>query len=329
MEQTARMLEDSVFYHKNNGSDHLISGFGWEMSPAKLGALGPYSENMVVAHFEREAYFVNHKKSAAQNGFKNMFAMPYGPVKVLKHTKGAWTNVPHSKRNHSLFFMGQADGRPSYKERRIAVRKLPKAFPDAILVQTDGSQKTHRNPALLRTEGLTDDDPWELHAPLPECGIGRNRRYSGCRGDRNIDQFVKLGLQSKYWLVIHGDTPSTSRLYDAVQLGAVPFVISADFDYYAMPYPEDLAWHKFAVFVNSHAFNQDPVVELQKAIKHAESKGLHKHLAMARKAIDWTEDGHCQGTMVLYHVARVFLGRSDLPPASELGFCHPFQKGSH
>merc|ERR1719291_36131 len=103
-----------------------------------------------------------------------------------------------------------------------------------------------------------------------------------------------MGSKAKYWLVPRGDTPSSSRLYDSIHFGAMPIVISDDFEKVGMPYPDDFPWDRVLTFIGQDAFAQDPVGEVRSAMQRKRYHAFKRTLPLAHAALDWTAPGNCQ-----------------------------------
>jgi len=243
-----------------------------------------------------------------------MITVPYGPAGVKGDEVIDTVKVPREK-SHRLIFMGRADGRPPYQPRRVALRMLPKAFPDSVLVET--------LIGYYRKGVVTASDPAALHTPLPNCSeLPQDRRLNGCSIDGSHSEYTELAKASKYFLVIKGDGPSTSRLSDAIHFGAVPIVISNGFIYAAMPFPKELPWGELAVFVNQTKFMQDPVgvidLAMERAAVLAERSDMRR---LARDALDWSTPSPCLVTALVTDVARRYLGGHNLMPAYRTSLC--------
>lgn len=50
--------------------------------------------------------------------------------------------------------------------------------------------------------------------------------------------------------MIHGDTPSTSRLYDAIRSGSLPIFISNDIIEQGLPFVDKIYYEDFAFFID-------------------------------------------------------------------------------
>lgn len=325
LDSLASYLNDSRYFHRKRGADHLIAAFQFDI---KVGGWGchyfssatvlknPSLTNMLVAHFENR-------------DFDGAVSIPYGAQRPDLDEAA----IPSfDTRSRSFFLMGQADCRFEYRERRVALTKLPSAFLDSAIIETEfkliNSQKTntqHSEDCSGNTEFNTSTYPAELVIPpLPYCSSLPTDAHSGCRySGFNDEKYIEYGLDSKYFLMIHGDSPSSSRLYDAIHFGAIPFIIADNFSQLAMPFPDELPWQEFAVFITQRAFFEDPVAEMQKAmhlVKDKQSMFLER-LTEAKLALDWSVGGDCMGTVLLTHIARHHFGQKHLPPGGSSPDC--------
>lgn len=57
-------------------------------------------------------------------------------------------------------------------------------------------------------------------------------------------------MQSKFGLVIRGDSPSTSRFYDLIASGTIPIVISKYLLAEGLPFTDKIDYEKFTFFVD-------------------------------------------------------------------------------
>lgn len=311
LDSLASYLKDSHYFPRNKGADHLIAAFQFDLivghSYFSLATVlkNPSLTNMIVARFEN-------------NGrFDAELSIPYG---VQRPDLDEAAIPSFDARSRSLFIMGQADCRFAYRERRVALTKLPSAFPDSAIIQTGGPQNCSEN-----LQFNTSTYPPELMIPpLPKCSSLPANARTGCQYSGSTDEeYIDYGIDSKYFLMIHGDSPSSSRLYDAIHLGAIPFIIADNFTQQAMPFPDELPWQQFAVFITQQAFFEDPVTEMQKAmnlVKNNQSMFLER-LAEVKLALDWSVGGDCMGTVLLTHIARHHFGQKHLPPGGSSPDC--------
>ena len=76
------------------------------------------------------------------------------------------------------------------------------------------------------------------------------KQCSNCKAyDGLFQNYRQLMINSKFALVIHGDTCSTSRLYDAIAAGAIPVILSDELYAQGLPFLRQVPWFDFAIFI--------------------------------------------------------------------------------
>jgi len=282
MRELEGMMDNSSSFRRSQGRDHLVSAFSWRARRLRaLGAFEKHMSGMIVMHVER--------------GFwPHTVVAPYANIGVT--TREIKTR-PLAERQRSLFFMGQADFRRSYKTRRLALHHLPPVFPQSVLVRI---VEPHVSPRERRH-----------HEDLPHCKVPGF--VSGCTMGRSFANYTYMGGQSNYSLVIHGDTPSTSRLYDGLVFDQVPVIISDTWRSLAMPFAEALPWDDMAVFVSQEEFEQSTQNTTMSAVAAASDPRRLQSWRRARPALDWSLEGTCVATAVLLDAAREHIGSAGLP----------------
>jgi hypothetical protein len=68
---------------------------------------------------------------------------------------------------------------------------------------------------------------------------------------------------SKFCLVVRGDTPHSHALFNAVKVGCIPVVISDWYPFYAPPFPTTLDMQDFCIFLPEEEFLSNPEKALQ------------------------------------------------------------------
>ena len=63
-------------------------------------------------------------------------------------------------------------------------------------------------------------------------------------------------------LVISGDTPTTSRLYDALAVGAIPVILSDHLFETGLPFMSTVPWHAMVFWIPERSINGHAVHEL-------------------------------------------------------------------
>jgi len=274
MRELKSMMDNSSSFRRSQGKDHVISAFAWKAAlEGALGDFGPQMSGMIVLHFEKRT-----------RTWRRAVVVPYGNIGV-GHLDVKMP--PLAERQRALFFMGQADSRKTFTTRRIALHKLPPAY--------------YRS-ALIRARDREDKRPEDL----PPCKVPGF--VSGCVAGRSYGEYVLLGGQSNYSLVIHGDSPSTSRIYDGIVFDQVPVIVSDGWKEMAMPFSDALPWDSMAVFVSQWEFERSPVDAMRSAVAKASEPSRLQAWRRARGALDWSLEGTCAATAVLLEVADQHLG---------------------
>jgi len=74
-----------------------------------------------------------------------------------------------------------------------------------------------------------------------------SKMWSGSVSQSSLDQFIDITSRSKFALCPRGYGNTSFRLYESMQLGAVPVYISDDF---CLPWNDEINWDDFCVLVN-------------------------------------------------------------------------------
>ena len=72
-----------------------------------------------------------------------------------------------------------------------------------------------------------------------------------------LDEFITITSRSKFALCPRGYGNTSFRMYEAMQLGAVPVYISDDF---FLPWSDELNWNEFCIIIDSKNLNQLPSI---------------------------------------------------------------------
>ena len=71
--------------------------------------------------------------------------------------------------------------------------------------------------------------------------------------------YRKYLVQSKFALIIHGDTPTTSRLYDAIANMQIPVFLSPTIYVEGLPFLDKVPWYDFSVFIDPYVSSMEEV----------------------------------------------------------------------
>ena len=149
------------------------------------------------------------------------------------------------KRNHTLFFIGQADQRTAYRHRVKAISSLTGIGENNVLLGTPCR------------DGV-----------LPQC----NHSDSGCCVPRiELNEFLHLMRESKWNLMIGGDTASSGRFPEAIAMGVPNIIISPDVQHY-LSYQCIIPWKNFTILTNPNIFQEHPETTIQEALSKYDSK---------------------------------------------------------
>jgi hypothetical protein len=188
--------------------------------------------------------------------------------------------VPYEK-DTTLFFMGQADRRDAYRLRRFAIEKL-------------GSIT---NSKIVCVGSCTRD--------LPLCQATENA--SGCRANFSRTDYIDTLVRSKFGLMMSGDTPSSSRIYDYISAGAIPIIIGDRFREHAASFTHDIPWESFSFTISESAFRTKPVDSVTNILNSPDNAITSKLNALhqVRTALDWySEQGTRVPSLILREAAR-------------------------
>ena len=186
--------------------------------------------------------------------------------------------------------MGQIDSRPEYGIRaRIGAALLEDQHAVGLYVSTTVS------PAGPARDLHPDPRFAELCAAEAECL--ETGRCIGCTWpllDAPVSAtkqatYLNLMRHAQFSLVILGDTPSTSRMYDAISAGTVPVIVSDEIWAVGLPFPTIVPWQGMALRVSEHetevwkSFNQE-----LNAIPDDTLENVRRLLAEHRDDLLWT-----------------------------------------
>ena len=95
--------------------------------------------------------------------------------------------------------------------------------------------------------------------------------------------YAELHRRSKYMLVISGDTPTTSRLYDALAAGMIPVVVSDYMFEVGLPFPSTVPWHSMVFWIPERFLSGSSI---QKLILDAPEREIVRRLTLIQKHRD-------------------------------------------
>lgn len=213
-----KALKSSKWFHRSRGADHLIAGWHHAFS---AWAINHYSgilpeeflqliENVTMTRYE--AYGQSKWLRRFDNALKP-FSLFRSPWEVTKRS----IIVPYIADDNIPLI-------EPYYETWVKRKNM-------IWYHTRTAGSAH-GATVLRHRPWLDPNKFNQERCL-SCNIGRG----------NIDR--KLWLlgwsQSRFCLVIRGDTPSSHALYNAIRGGCIPILISHGFDKVSFPFRQHLS----------------------------------------------------------------------------------------
>ena len=263
MDSMAKYIISTEHYQKNNGIDHLIvsSHFKIRNNPKWKLFSSDFSKmlkNMTFGNFEikdnANYNFGRYRKWFAQ--WRCSIVVPY--VDYSKMTS-QYTSIENQEiiekeqmtfeswknRHYSFLFMGGLDGRRSYFTRRNLNWKCKEGFFSSAI---NGRTKQPFNHNYIYAASS-----WKK-ASVSGGNCNETQCLTRCHNcilTQNLKKnYTNFLMDSKFALVVHGDTPSTSRLYDAISSGSLPIIISSDLYEQALPFISNVPWFDFAFFIS-------------------------------------------------------------------------------
>ena len=87
-------------------------------------------------------------------------------------------------------------------------------------------------------------------------------KCTNCTATHEMQQFYdSYSILSKFAIVVHGDSSTTSRLYDAVANLQIPVILSPTIYYEGLPFLTSVPWSEFCIFI-------DPVISPVEEVAH-------------------------------------------------------------
>ena len=166
-----------------------------------------------------------------------------------------WKNLPID-----LFFVGRIH-HPSYKTRKNVCQTLKKS----VLI----NRSTNFTYICAETHGGVHSGTaysGKTKKHWSDCKFDscHNRlRCSACHFTEELSTYYQeFMLNTKFQLIIHGDTASTSRLYDALTNGQIPIIISPGLYSVGLPFSDKIPWNDLAFFVPYTAWDSGSYLEI-------------------------------------------------------------------
>ena len=166
--------------------------------------------------------------------------------KKLKDTKTAFKNW--KKREYDFFFVGRMGHKLSYQTRRVISESLELVHQKML----EKGKEAHylmaesHNPVIPYQMVGQKEKPnpnEDMYRPCKFSDCVNLKRCASCQLNRGVQTLHnQIGLDSKFALIIHGDSSTTSRLYDAIYNGLIPIIISPTIFKDGLPFESIVPW---------------------------------------------------------------------------------------
>lgn len=151
-------------------------------------------------------------------------------------------------RRYQIFFMGRFyKNHKSYILRNEIGKTLHQNIP----------KLNSNKPAYRYIFGDRKDKTGKL-APCENCDVSCS--YCALQ-ELDIAQYLDWSFDSKFSLIMHGDSPSTSRLYDAIASGSIPIIISRFLERDGLPFTDIVPYRQFMFFIDEAKYKPYEIVE--------------------------------------------------------------------
>lgn len=160
-------------------------------------------------------------------------------------------------REFDFIFMGQYSQKASYADRYA----LGKFLQSTLLHQNGSSPRMGHDFGPMKflyattiqnckNCNATQLQEYPKFDSCDESLCMENKNCANCLLTANQQKnYTNFLINSKFSLIIHGDTPSTSRLYDSISSGCLPIVISSELYEQGLPFTSKVNYLDFMFFI--------------------------------------------------------------------------------
>lgn len=177
---------------------------------------------------------------------------PGGSIESYRYPLGHYAQMLQ-KRKHKFFFVGQADHRPAYAERRkLFSSKIPFICSEGVIIRTSGGPE--------ELEECEKDFLCQCQMP------------KGWRGDAS----AQMLLDSLFAFHIKGDDYYSARIVDIISSGSIPIVVDKALYGMSISGQCHAPWREMAIYLNLDAYNANPESAIHQAINSLTHQDIEK-----------------------------------------------------
>jgi hypothetical protein len=93
------------------------------------------------------------------------------------------------------------------------------------------------------------------------------------------DEWKRNIINSRFTLVVRGDTPGSHAFVNGISAGCIPIIVSDLFEYGATPFNNVIPLHKYSVVIPEKAFMDNPTI-LMKTIEGLSEETIRSKLSV-------------------------------------------------
>jgi hypothetical protein len=136
-----------------------------------------------------------------------------------------------------------------------------------------------------REEGSEHNSTQYRHAPVQPHVIAHFPDSSLRKGNMDPQEWMAKFMDSRFCLIIRGDTPHSHALLRALKIGCIPVVVSDYYPVYSPILKSTLNLHDFCIFISERDFLRDPVgsMNVLRNLTNAEIQEKIDAMAFAQK----------------------------------------------
>mmetsp|Transcript_17525 Transcript_17525/g.44837 ORF Transcript_17525/g.44837 Transcript_17525/m.44837 type:complete len:448 (-) Transcript_17525:128-1471(-) len=276
--QLNKFLAGSRWFRRYHGADHFVVGDNFQVKSSSLPG------KVAVGRFEPlhpEKKLLHPIVAVGDSTLLGMKA--YGWTTTSRDDIGSMEQAPvkaFEERKYDFSFIGKADSRAAYRHRREL----------ACAWAARGGMR-HMGRSYVRISEL--DGPCNATAPnQPHTDAERPQdEHPPSRATTHLSpsEAQAIMADSKYFLALTGDSPTSDRLFNMFDTGTIPLVLSERLNSVldALPFPDVVPWRDIFVVVESKRWAVHPLQSVLDAIDALPpDEVVMRRVLMARHADD-------------------------------------------
>lgn len=299
-EITGAYIWESPFFKKNKGSDHLVVCSHWRIAPTSRPPLEMWKRapnirrvlhHIKVANYEimDKLYYNTLKEKEPGYSLETQYfrtyttgartwlctiVTPYVDDGEALRQNRELTFEKWQERHYDYLFVGKALYRQGYATRR----NLAQSFADGYF------EDLKYILAIFDDAYPPDGEDWAWH---PDCYLELCMdRCANCKWPGWMtSHYQNYSMDTKFSLMIHGDSPTSARLYESIANGQIPIIISSNIYVMGLPFISRVPWTEFTFFVSQSEISKQELARMIRRIRLDTPEYILRH--MYDKLLTW------------------------------------------